>query len=199
MHKGVSYIFSPVLEDFAASLITAQGPIPCSLENPGALIRSMHRVWQTLRAWTLKSYFMHAQGVVYTKSLETGWKPKGRYRAMSEEAHQLFRDKFHIICEGHNLPPPIPNFVDMKFPPCILKHLEGKGIKRPTPIQLQVGGSEAALHSRGSSRYLTIGLAMCAVQRLEGKGSSDILPLLTWILNVQSARTGKSRRSSSCG
>lgn len=75
---------------------------------------------------------------MYTKALETGWKPKAKYRVMSEEAHQLFRDKFHIICEGHNLPPPIPNFPDMKFPPSILKHLEGKGIKRPTPIQLQV-------------------------------------------------------------
>ena len=48
-----------------------------------------------------------AQGVVYTKSLQTGWKPKAKYRAMREEAHQDFRDKFHIICEGDNLPPPV--------------------------------------------------------------------------------------------
>ena len=47
------------------------------------------------------------QGVVYTKSLQTGWKPKAKYRAMREEAHQDFRDKFHIICEGDNLPPPV--------------------------------------------------------------------------------------------
>ena len=47
------------------------------------------------------------QGVVYTKSLQTGWKPRAKYRAMREDAHQDFRDKFHIICEGDNLPPPV--------------------------------------------------------------------------------------------
>lgn len=78
------------------------------------------------------------QGVVYTKALETGWKPTAKYRGMTEDDHQAFRDKFHIICEGHNLPPPVPHFADMKFPSCVLKHLEDKGIKRPTPIQLQV-------------------------------------------------------------
>lgn len=140
-------------------------------------------------------------------------------------APQKVRDQFYIICEGHNLPPPIPNFAvrapsrgrlagsvpairssrrwrtfavsssmkqhtvaqygpldwslpgvhtgrptvwparspfpqparlpmplhlgnphphpspprlqDMKFPPAILRVLEGKGIKRPTPIQMQ--------------------------------------------------------------
>ena len=51
--------------------------------------------------------FSPSQGVVYTKSLQTGWKPKAKYRAMREEAHQDFRDKFHIICEGDNLPPPV--------------------------------------------------------------------------------------------
>ena len=56
---------------------------------------------------------------------------------MPEEEHQAFRDKFHIICEGDNLPPPVPHFAEMKFPAAILKKLEAKGIKRPTPIQLQ--------------------------------------------------------------
>ena len=31
----------------------------------------------------------------------------------------------------------MPNFADMKFPPAVLAWLDGKGIKRPTPIQLQ--------------------------------------------------------------
>ena len=31
----------------------------------------------------------------------------------------------------------VPHFADMKFPPAVLAWLEGKGIKRPTPIQLQ--------------------------------------------------------------
>lgn len=33
---------------------------------------------------------------------------------------QAVRDQFYIICEGGNLPPPIPNFTDMKFPPAVL-------------------------------------------------------------------------------
>ena len=31
----------------------------------------------------------------------------------------------------------VPNFAEMKFPPAVLAWLDGKGIKRPTPIQLQ--------------------------------------------------------------
>ena len=31
----------------------------------------------------------------------------------------------------------MPNFAEMKFPPAVLSWLEAKGIKRPTPIQLQ--------------------------------------------------------------
>jgi hypothetical protein len=59
---------------------------------------------------------------------------------------QAVRDQFYIICEGTHLPPPIPNFPDMKFPPAILKTLETKGIKKPTPIQMQ--GTPAILAGR---------------------------------------------------
>lgn len=48
------------------------------------------------------------------------------------------RDKFHIICEGDNLPPAVTDFADARLPLSIMKHLESKGIKRPTPIQMQV-------------------------------------------------------------
>ncbi len=56
------------------------------------------------------------QGVVYTKSLQTGWKPRAKYRAMREDAHQDFRDKFHIICEGDNLPPPVSRWPALPLP-----------------------------------------------------------------------------------
>ena len=49
------------------------------------------------------------------------------------------RNKFHIICEGDNLPPAVMDFADARLPASILKLLESKGIKRPTPIQMQVG------------------------------------------------------------
>lgn len=125
------------------------------------------------------------QGIVYTKALNTGWKPKLKQRLMSAEEHQevrpasvtheafqgmcpgnwrrhhqhislrafawdplrayretcvalQVRDKFHIICEGDNLPPAVADFADARLPLSIMKHLESKGIKRPTPIQMQV-------------------------------------------------------------
>ena len=52
---------------------------------------------------------------MYTKSLQTGWKPRAKYRAMREDLHQDFRDKFHIICEGDNLPPPVSAWPTLLF------------------------------------------------------------------------------------
>jgi ATP-dependent RNA helicase DDX41 len=56
---------------------------------------------------------------------------------MTEEQRQEVRDKYHILTEGDELPPPIPHFADMKIPRPILDYLKKKGIKRPTPIQMQ--------------------------------------------------------------
>lgn len=59
------------------------------------------------------------------------------------------RNKFHIICEGDNLPPAVMDFADARLPASILKLLESEGIKRPTPIQMQVGqGRWSLLHMR---------------------------------------------------
>ncbi|WVQ72071.1 hypothetical protein IAR50_001615 [Cryptococcus sp. DSM 104548] len=78
-----------------------------------------------------------AQGVSYTKSLKTSWRPPHYIRSRSEEEHQAVRENYHIITEGDDLPPPIPHFADMKIPKPILSYLKAKGIKRPTPIQMQ--------------------------------------------------------------
>ena len=40
-----------------------------------------------------------------------------------------------ILVEGQEVPPPLKNFADMKFPPCIVKALQKKGIEKPSPIQ----------------------------------------------------------------
>ena len=39
---------------------------------------------------------------------------------MTEEEKQETRDKWHILCEGEDLPPPIKSFKDMRFPECII-------------------------------------------------------------------------------
>jgi ATP-dependent RNA helicase DDX41 len=79
------------------------------------------------------------------------------------------RHKWHIIVEGDNVPPPIRNFRDMKFPQPILDALASKGITRPTPIQIQ--GLPVVLSGRdmigiaftGSGKTLAFALPMLMV------------------------------------
>ena len=78
------------------------------------------------------------QGITYSRSLSTGWKPPLKVRKQSVEEAQELRDRFHIIVEGQHLLPPILDFNDMKFPQPVLRQLAAKGISRPTPIQMQV-------------------------------------------------------------
>ena len=49
----------------------------------------------------------------------------------------ILRGKLCITVEGENVPPPIPSFNAMKFPKGILQGLQLKGIKDPSPIQIQ--------------------------------------------------------------
>ena len=77
------------------------------------------------------------QGQTYAHSNTTGWVPPLKFRRCTEDQHQEVRDRYHIICEGNALPPPLLAFEDMRFPDAILRQLSNKGIKRPTPIQIQ--------------------------------------------------------------
>lgn len=47
--------------------------------------------------------------------------------------HALFHS---ILVEGQDVPPPLKSFADMKFPRCITKALQKKGIEKPSPIQV---------------------------------------------------------------
>lgn len=113
---------------------------------------------------------------------------------MTDTEHQATRIQNHIIAEGLNIPPAITNFQvglpwslksdmtlwltrqDMKIPKPILNYLEAKGIKRPTPIQMQ--GLPAAFAGRdmigiaftGSGKTLTFTLpAVMASLEMEAK------------------------------
>lgn len=107
-----------------------------------------------------------AQGIKYTEVMQTGWRPPLHIREMTPEQAQAVRDKYHIICDGDDLVPPIKDFKDMRFPSAILNALEKKGIARPTPIQIQ--GIPIALSGRdmigiaftGSGKTLCFGLPM---------------------------------------
>ena len=106
------------------------------------------------------------QGVQYTQSMPTGWKPPVHIRHATEDEHQEVRDKYHIITEGPNLLPPILAFKDMRLPHPILKQLESKGIKRPTPIQIQglpiilAGRDMIGVAFTGSGKTLVFALPM---------------------------------------
>lgn len=78
-----------------------------------------------------------AKAIVYEDPIETSWRPP-RYIALWPESKcEAIRDKLRILVEGESIPPPIQSFKEMKFPKPILSGLDKKGIKKPTPIQVQ--------------------------------------------------------------
>ncbi|KAL6888508.1 hypothetical protein ACP4OV_009534 [Aristida adscensionis] len=78
-----------------------------------------------------------AKGIVYTDSLQTGWKPPLRLRRMPRARADELRRRWHIIVEGDDVPPPARDFRDLRLPDPILRKLRERGIVQPTPIQVQ--------------------------------------------------------------
>ncbi|CAH2041116.1 unnamed protein product, partial [Thlaspi arvense] len=116
---------------------------------------------------TLMSVRELAKGIIYTEPLFTGWKPPLRIRRMSRNECDSIRKQWHIIVDGDDIPPPIKNFKDMKFPEPILNKLKAKGIIKPTPIQVQ--GLPVILSGRDM-----IGIAFTG----SGKTLVFVLPLI---------------------
>ena len=114
-----------------------------------------------------------AKGVTYDESMSTGWRPPAHIRALSLEEQQEIRNKWHILVEGEDIPPPIKSFKDMRFTPPMLDALKAKGVRKPTPIQIQ--GIPAALAGRdligiaftGSGKTLVFTLPMIMVSMEE--------------------------------
>ncbi|EAU88435.1 DEAD-box protein abstrakt [Coprinopsis cinerea okayama7 len=115
-----------------------------------------------------------AKGIRYTEPLKTSWRPPGFIRERSAEKNQAIRDKYHIIVEGEDVPPPIESFRDMKIPDPILQYLKSKNIKNPTPIQLQ--GIPAAFSGRD-----IIGIAFTG----SGKTLAFCMPLIMLALEEE--------------
>ncbi|KAF8393127.1 hypothetical protein HHK36_021368 [Tetracentron sinense] len=116
---------------------------------------------------TLLSVRELAKGITYTESLVTGWKPPLAIRRMSLKDREAIRKQWHILVDGEDVPPPIKNFKDMRFPDPILKKLKAKGIVQPTPIQVQ--GLPVILSGRDM-----IGIAFTG----SGKTLVFVLPLI---------------------
>lgn len=114
----------------------------------------------------LQSAKERAQGTRRTRRVTTSWRPPRRVRGMEASAVAKVREKYHILVEGKDVPPPCRSFRDMRFPPAMLRALASKGIQRPTPIQIQ--GIPVALSGRdmigiaftGSGKTLVFALPM---------------------------------------
>ena len=122
-----------------------------------------------------------AKGVVYKDPMPSSWTVPRYILRQGEAAWQKIRKEWHMEVEGEFIPPPMKRFADMKLPPPILNALAKKGIKRPTPIQMQ--GLPVALASRdmvgiaftGSGKTLTFSLPM-VMAALEEELRMPLLP-----------------------
>jgi len=156
-------------ESLLVAAARARKDVPEATEAQKQLEEEADIMKHVLQKAALKAVKELAQDVVYTKTMNTGWKPPLRYRQMSEDKRQEIRDMFRIVVDGHNIPPPITSFRDMKFPAAICDALETKGIKKPTPIQMQ--GLPVALAGRdmigiaftGSGKTLVFSLPMIMI------------------------------------
>jgi ATP-dependent RNA helicase DDX41 len=87
-----------------------------------------------------------AHGVSYKEPMPSSWTVPRYILEQRKEAWEKVRKEWHMEVEGEQVPPPMKRIADMKLPPPILQTLTKKGIKRPTPIQMQ--GLPVALASR---------------------------------------------------
>jgi len=122
-----------------------------------------------------------AKGIQYTDPMPSTWTCPRYILDQGEDAWENIRKEWHMEVEGVDVPPPCKRFVDMKFAPPILEVLKRKGIKKPTPIQMQ--GLTVALAGRdligiaftGSGKTLTFGLPLVMIA-LEEELRMPLLP-----------------------
>lgn len=135
-----------------------------------------HVLAELSRQPALKAAAELAHGVEYTEPMKTTWRPP-RYLSSAPEAHHKEVRELHcILVEGEDLPPPCVSFREMKLPRTIMQELEKRGIKHPSPIQMQ--GLPVALSGRDM-----IGIAFTG----SGKTVVFVLPLLmvAWEMEVR--------------
>ena len=115
-----------------------------------------------------------AQGIVYDTPLKSSWNPPRFIKERSDIENDKIRYNLRIDVEGDNVPPPIRSFKCMKFPSALLNALKKKGIRKPSPIQIQ--GLPVVLSGRDM-----IGIAFTG----SGKTLVFVLPLLLFCLQQE--------------
>lgn len=115
-----------------------------------------------------------AKGIQYEDPIKTSWRPPRYLSVMREERRNAIRKRLRILVEGDDVAPPIRSVREMKFPKGILNGLSAKGIKKPTPIQVQ--GIPAVLSGRD-----LIGIAFTG----SGKTLVFVLPIIMFALEQE--------------
>lgn len=115
-----------------------------------------------------------AKAIKYEDPIETSWKPPRHILALPDFKLDEIRQKHRILVEGEDIPPPIRSFREMKFPKSIMHGLDKKGIKKPTPIQVQ--GIPTILSGRD-----LIGIAFTG----SGKTLVFVLPLIMFCVEQE--------------
>ncbi|KAG9508635.1 putative ATP-dependent RNA helicase DDX41, partial [Fragariocoptes setiger] len=77
-----------------------------------------------------------AKGIKYTKPLQSSWRPPRYIEKLRQEDIEKLRAEHKVIVEGDDIPPPVESFKEMKFPSCILRHLEESQILEPNVFQI---------------------------------------------------------------
>jgi ATP-dependent RNA helicase DDX41 len=133
---------------------------------------------EALRSQTsaLTTHAEKATGVVYNTPMPAigNWRPPTKERNMSIKEGDALRGKYQILLDGEHAPPPMDSFRRMRFPNVLLNALAEKGIRRPTPIQMQ--GLPCALSGRDM-----IGIAFTG----SGKTITFVLPLIMLALEEE--------------
>jgi ATP-dependent RNA helicase DDX41 len=115
-----------------------------------------------------------AKGIQYEDPIKTSWKPPQYVLEKPLYVHDAIRHRLKILAEGEEIPPPLKTFKDMKFPKPILLGLSRRGIKKPTPIQVQ--GIPTILSGRD-----LIGIAFTG----SGKTLVFVLPIIMFSLEQE--------------
>ncbi|XP_026683505.1 ATP-dependent RNA helicase abstrakt [Diaphorina citri] len=87
-----------------------------------------------------------AKGIQYNDPIKTSWRAPRCILSLPDQVHDIIRRNLRILVEGDDVPPACCSFRLMKLPESLVRALEAKGIKKPTPIQVQ--GIPAALSGK---------------------------------------------------
>ena len=122
----------------------------------------------------LVSHDEKARGLKYKTTMKTSWVAPTKIQSLDENVIEKLREKFKILTDGDNIPPPIPTFQAMRFPQPNMRGLSAKSIVKPSPIQVQ--GLPVILSGRDM-----IGIAFTG----SGKTLAFTLPLIVFALEEE--------------